>query len=75
MSSISDNFVDDSDLDLEDKLEKMQDEARHDNIKKMQEEEEEIEEDLPWMKQYLLNINMRWVDGRIIEALRRYDLP
>lgn len=75
--AIDQHFVDDSDgdLDIDDQLEKIQDEARHDNIKKMQEEEEEIEEDLPWMKQYLLGLNMRWVDGRIIEALRRYDLP
>ncbi len=40
----------------------------------MEEEDLIIEED-PWLKKYLLNINKRAFPEKIIEPVRRYDLP
>lgn len=58
----------------EDEMQKMMDEALEANLRQQEEEALVIEVD-PWMKTYLLGVKFRPMPEKIIEPLRRYDLP
>jgi hypothetical protein len=60
----------------EEALLRAQDAAHEENVKQLEEEEfERQEEPNSWLKDYLLKINISFFDARIIEPMRRYDLP